>query len=106
MTEQENEILKEIETLKEKIISYKENYNTLQNKYEQLKTFSDNVQNELSKVNQQNGIYKSDIEKLQNQLKDIQQQNQQTKIDDQAAKDAFMQELSRVINDASTVLEN
>jgi len=81
-------------------------YVELDEKYQQLKAFSETVQSELEKVRSQNGFYKSDIEKLQQRLQDIQSQNQQTRQNEQAAKEAFMQELSRVVNEASEVLKN
>lgn len=89
-------------TVKEKT----EAYELLQNKYNELKAFSESVQTELQKVQSQNGIYKSDVENLQKQLEAIQKQSQQTKYEEQVAKDNFMKELSRVMNEASEVLKD
>lgn len=102
---EESAVLEKINILKDSVIEFKIKYKDLQEKYNQLKNFSDNVQIELEKTKSQNGIYKRDIEKLQDQLNNIQKQNQQIKETGQAAKDAFMQELTRAMNEASEALK-
>lgn len=100
-TEADSELKNVKERLEEKEVAYDE----LHSQYLELQTFCNTVQEELKKVESQNGIYKSDISKLQKQLEGIQQQSQQTLYNEKAAKENFMNEISRVINEASEVLD-
>lgn len=100
-TEVDSELKNAKERLEEKEVAYDE----LHSQYLELQTFCNTVQEELKKVESQNGIYKSDISKLQKQLESIQQQSQQTLYNEKAAKENFMNEISRVINEASEVLD-
>ena len=71
-TEADSELKNVKERLEEKEVAYDE----LHSQYLELQTFCNTVQEELKKVESQNGIYKSDISKLQKQLESIQQQSQ------------------------------
>lgn len=95
----------ELKSVKERLEEKEASYDELHSKFMELQTFCNTVQEELKKVESQNGIYKSDISKLQKQLENIQQQSQQTLYNERAAKENFMNEISRVINEASEVLE-
>lgn len=100
-TEADSELKNVKEHLEEKEVAYDE----LHSQYLELQNVCNTVQEELKKVESQNGIYKSDISKLQKQLESIQQQSQQTLYNEKAAKENFMNEISRVINEASEVLD-
>lgn len=102
----EKEIIDLLVQVKDKLISLKEEKKNLQDRCNQLQGFCDNMQNELNKVTEQNGIYKSDIVKLQEQLDNIQKQSQQSQESDKNAKDAFMQELSRVLKEANEAVSD
>lgn len=65
--------------------SIKNNYNDILKKYQALSESNNNLQNE---------------------LKSLQDQGSKTKQENDAAKEAFMQELSRVLNEASSVLDD
>lgn len=95
----------ELKNAKERLEEKEASYDELHSQYLELQTFCNTVQEELKKVESQNGIYKSDISKLQKQLEGIQQQSQQTLYNEKAAKENFMNEISRVINEASEVLD-
>lgn len=89
---EEKEVLEKIESLKNTIIEFKAKYQKLQDSFDE--------------VSIKNADLVNQINVLQDQLSAVQAQSQQTKHDDQAAKDAFMQELTRAINDANEVLNN
>lgn len=95
----------ELKNVKECLEEKEASYDELHSQYLELQTFCNTVQEELKKVESQNGIYNSDISKLQKQLEGIQQQSQQTLYNEKAAKENFMNEISRVINEASEVLD-
>lgn len=107
MSKSKEEVLAELVKLKDTVLALKSENQSLKAQYNQLKTVSDNVQAELVKVTEQNGFYHSDIENLQAQLKAATEQNQQSQqamATDAAAKDAFMQEMSRILDEANKAL--
>lgn len=100
------EILTMINNLKDKIVTLKQENTSLKTQYEQLKVFSDSVNVELEKIRQQNGVYQSDIQNLQNQLAAIQEQSQQNAATEETAKEAFMSEITRALEEANKALED
>ena len=106
MTENEQKLLELVKSLKDKIITLKEQKRSLENRCQQIQDFSTNMQAELAKIKEQNGVYQSDITRLQGQLESIQKQSQQTVETEKEAREAFVQELSRGLDDANRALED
>ena len=70
---------------------------SIKDKYKQLKEYCDGVQAQLdAKTNEVNS--------LKEQIESLKSQNQQSAENDKQAKDAFMQEISKVIEDANRAL--
>lgn len=119
----ENEVLELINSLKNKIINLKTKNSELKKYFKKAKEFGDSVTAQLQSKEQElknqldkQVLLQQEIDSLKEQLESKKQttqslqqtiqRHQETDEADKAAKEAFMQELSRVIEDANKALEN
>lgn len=66
----------------------------------------ENIKNNYNDILKKYQALSENNNSLQNELKNLQDQGSKTKQENDAAKEAFMQELSRVLNEASSVLDD
>ena len=102
----EAEILNLCQSFKDKVIALKQRNEELKTHFKQAKEYCDTLDEKLKRAENESAIKDARIAELEAQLSNVKQQSQETSDADKAAKEAFMQELSRVIEDANTALED
>lgn len=116
----ETEILDLVKTLKTSVTALKEKNNDLKNHYKELKEYCDGIQAKLDTANQEKATLENTVANLRDQLsanettiadlnsriENIQKQGQQSLEDEKTARENFMQELTKAVEEANEALKD
>lgn len=116
----ETEILELVETLKTGVATLKEKNNDLKTHYKELKEYCDNIQTKLDATLQEKATLETTVKDLENQvstneatitelnakIESIQKQGQQSLEDEMTARENFLQELSKAVEEANEALKD
>lgn len=116
----ETEILELVKTLKTGVAALKEKNNDLKTHYKELKEYCDGVQAKLDAALQEKATLETTVKDLGNQIstnettiaelntkiESIQKQGQQSLEDEMTARENFLQELSKAVEEANEALKD
>lgn len=102
----EKDVLEFVKTLKDGVQTLKVKNADLKTHYKELKEYCDGIQLQLDEANKKNVDLENTIAELKDQLEGAQRQGQQSLENEKAAKDAFLQELTKAIEDANEALKD
>ena len=102
----EKDVLEFVKTLKDGVQTLKIKNTDLKTHYKELKEYCDGIQLQLDEANKKNIDLENTVAELRTQLEGAQKQGQQNLENEKAAKDAFLQELTKAIEDANEALKD
>lgn len=102
----EKDVLEFVKTLKDGVQTLKTKNTDLKTHYKELKEYCDGIQLQLDEANKKNIDLENTVAELRTQLEGVQKQGQQNLENEKAAKDAFLQELTKAIEDANEALKD
>lgn len=102
----EKDVLEFVKTLKDGVQTLKTKNTDLKTHYKELKEYCDGIQLQLDEANKKNIDLENIVAELRTQLEGAQKQGQQNLENEKAAKDAFLQELTKAIEDANEALKD
>lgn len=102
----EKDVLEFVKTLRDGVQTLKTKNTDLKTHYKELKEYCDGIQLQLDEANKKNIDLENTVAELRNQLEGAQKQGQQSLENEKAAKDAFLQELTKAIEDANEALKD
>lgn len=102
----EKDVLEFVKTLKDGVQTLKTKNTDLKTHYKELKEYCDGIQLQLDEANKKNIDLENTVAELRTQLEGAQKQGQQNLENEKAAKDAFLQELTKAIEDANEALKD
>ena len=116
----ETEILDLVKSLKNSLIALKDKNTDLKTHYKELKEYCDGIQAKLDTANQEKATLENTIASLRDQIslneatiadlnskiENIQKQGQQSLEDEKTARENFMQELTKAVEEANEALKD
>lgn len=102
----EKDVLEFVKILKDGVQTLKTKNTDLKTHYKELKEYCDGIQLQLDEANKKNIDLENTVAELRTQLEGAQKQGQQNLENEKAAKDAFLQELTKAIEDANEALKD